>query len=126
MDIAIRIFSFLFLGGVAVAGLAWIVGATSVRDRALMVAALGLAGLVGLPFLAQWLASMGLDLRIGARSRTPGVLAAMPFAVGHVALAGWLLTRRSRAERQRDEDRERDRALTRERTRLAPPDERGG
>lgn len=127
MDIAIRIFSFLFLAGVVVAGFAWMVGATSVRDRALLVAGLGLAGLVGLPYLAQQLAAQGIDLQLRVRNDRGGspALVAVPVALGHVAFAGWLVTRRGRLERAREQTRERERVIARERPRLSPPDEPG-
>lgn len=127
MYIANRIFSLLFLLGVAIAGIAWILGATSLRDRALMVAALGLAGLVGLPFLAQWLASFGLDFGLVAshESRATHGLACASVACGHLAFALWLLTRHLRRERAQDDARERSRALGRERSRLASPGDSG-
>ena len=127
MYIANRIFSLLFLLGVAIAGIAWILGATSLRDRALMVAGLGLAGLVGLPFLAQWLASFGLDFGLvaGHESRATHVLACASVACGHLAFALWLLTHRLRRGRAQEDARERSRALSRERHRLAPPDDEG-
>lgn len=127
MEYAVRLFSLLFLAGVAIAGLAWIVGSANLRNRALVVAAIGLGGLVGLPILERFAANMGVELRLVVERDLHGhvVIAAAPVAVGHVVLAHWLLTRRARAERQRDEARERQHAMTRERTRLTPPDDMG-
>jgi hypothetical protein len=127
MEYAIRLFSLLFLAGIAIAGLAWIVGAASLRNRALVVAAVGLGGLVGLPILERFAANMGVQLRLVVERDFHGhpILAAAPVVVGHVVVAHWLLTRESRAERRRDEAREQERARTRERTRMDPPDDAG-
>ncbi|MCC6217861.1 MAG: hypothetical protein IT376_23590 [Polyangiaceae bacterium] len=117
-----QLFGSVAVLGLALAGLSWIVGWRGARDRLLrMSAAVLLLGLVVLPMVTAMLmracASMNSTPTGGT---TISGWSVVPFVLGHVALAIFLLRRRLRGrEHARREADALDRARTRERPRLA-------